>query len=242
MSLGVTLISKEGIVLASDSRATIGDPRGLTVSNDTVQKIFQINRNVGLIMAGEGAIGATLVDALNQEIKAQQSQNGRELFIEETVQICFKLANHLFSVWFGAPQMTPQGLARPWAFLTLSLTGFNSENKPETYILISANGFAPGKDTMGFTAIGVVPLAIYLFNRLYERSLSMEACMKLAAYAILETATQDGKVGGPLQMAVIKEDEGFQRISEEKIRELVQEAKGYRLHLKKLFMEELKEE
>src|SRR5208282_1453346 len=39
--LAVAIKATDAIVMASDSRGTIGDPRGLTAVNDTQQKVFQ---------------------------------------------------------------------------------------------------------------------------------------------------------------------------------------------------------
>ena len=49
-----------------------------------------------------------------------------------------------------------------------------------------------------------MPLAIYLLNRLYRRDLSLDVAKDLAYYCIAETASQDGKVGGPIRVATAR--------------------------------------
>jgi hypothetical protein len=49
----------------------------------------------------------------------------------------------------------------------------------------------------GSAAIDVAALAIYLLNRMHSRALDLEIAKDLAAYSILETASQGGKIGGP---------------------------------------------
>jgi hypothetical protein len=55
----------------------------------------------------------------------------------------------------------------------------------------------------GFGVDGVAQYALYLLNRLYDPASVMDDLKCLAAYIIAETASQDGKVGGPIQMATI---------------------------------------
>jgi 20S proteasome alpha/beta subunit len=45
MTLVTCFRGKDGVVLAADSRGTIGDPRGLTAINDTQQKLLSLNIN-----------------------------------------------------------------------------------------------------------------------------------------------------------------------------------------------------
>jgi hypothetical protein len=45
MTLVVAIKARDGIVLAGDSRGTIGDPRGLTAINDTQQKVHHLGNH-----------------------------------------------------------------------------------------------------------------------------------------------------------------------------------------------------
>jgi 20S proteasome alpha/beta subunit len=51
MTLALAIKAVDAVVMAADSRGTIGDPRGLTAINDTQQKLFQLG-TCGLVMAG----------------------------------------------------------------------------------------------------------------------------------------------------------------------------------------------
>ena len=51
MTLTVGLQGHDGIVIASDSRGTFGDPREITAQNDTIKKVYLV-RNVGISQAG----------------------------------------------------------------------------------------------------------------------------------------------------------------------------------------------
>lgn len=47
--------------------------------------------------------------------------------------------------------------------------------------------------------------------------MTIESLVRLAAYLISETATQDPKVGGPIQVATITADSGFQLLSRDQV-------------------------
>jgi len=84
------------------------------------------------------------------------------------------------------------------------LAGYDAGHRPKILNLGSPSpfNFAPNLSTTGFGAAGIVPLAVYLLNRLYRRGLDLEIAKDLATYCIAETASQDGKVGGPIRLAV----------------------------------------
>jgi len=228
MTLAISLISNEGIALVSDSRATVGDPRGLTTSNDTVQKIFQLSKNIGLAVAGAGDIGATIVDNIEKKISDTQDIN------TATKNICKALKEN-FRQWFPKPVATEKGYVRDWPPLLFIVCGYSIDNKPYSYILASANYFAPQKSTMGFHTIGVIPLAVYLLNRLYKKDSPLQTTIELGAYCILETASQDGKVGGPLQAAIIEPSKGFKFLTNEKINNIISKVKQHRKNLQDSF-------
>ena len=61
MSLLVCLRGTDGLVLATDSRGTFGDPRGVTAQNDQIKKLYLANERVGILVAGAGDLGSTVV-------------------------------------------------------------------------------------------------------------------------------------------------------------------------------------
>jgi len=237
MTLALSLMSEKGIALVSDSRATVGDVRGLTTSNDTVQKIFKLSEKIGLEVAGAGDIGATLVDDIAKKIPGTDDINSA------VKKIC-KLLKENFNQWFPKPVATEKGFVKDWPPLIFTVSGYSSANKPDSYILVSQNYFVPQKSTMGFHAIGIIPLAIYLLNRLYRKDSSLQTITELGAYCILETASQDGKVGGPLQIAIIEPSKGFKFLTEDEKKVIISNVKKHRRNLQDSFyrLEEEKNE
>ncbi len=75
---------------------------------------------------------------------------------------------------------------------------------------------------------GVPQYAIYLANRYYAPSISKQQAKALAHYLISETASQDTKVGGPIQIAEVTAQHGYVEVSEDEI--AMVEAKNKKLN------------
>lgn len=236
MSLAIAIETKEGIAVASDSRGTFGDPRGVTGANDTIQKVYGLTRYTAMAVAGANEIGATLLDLLLPDIQKENLEG-----IDAVLEATRKLFREKYSEWFpGLPAMpSPQAphLQRPG--LVIILAGYRIvDNKPtqaRLYTLISQLEFVPSLSNYGFAIIGVPQYAIYLLNRLYSVDMPLRSAVELAAYCISETATQDGKVGGPIQIADISPSNGLRAYTKEEVAGIVEENKKQSQSLQSLF-------
>lgn len=236
MSLAIAIQTNEGIAVASDSRGTFGDPRGATGANDTIQKVYGLTRYTAVAIAGANEIGATLLDLLIPTIQ----QNNLE-GVDDILQATRQLFKDKYNEWFPhLPAMpSPQAphLQRPG--LVAILAGYRitngKPNQPMLYSVISQLDFVPSLSNYGFAIIGVPQYAIYLLNRLYSKGMPLRSAVELAAYCISETATQDGKVGGPVQIAEITMGSGFRAYSEEEAADITEENKKQSQSLRSLF-------
>lgn len=162
MSLAIAIQTNEGIAIASDSRGTFGDPRGVTAANDTIQKVYGLTKYTAMAVAGANEIGATLLDLLVPVIQ-QGSLEGIDNILQATCQ----LFRSKYDEWFpNLPAMpSPQAphLQRPG--LVVILAGYRMANgkpsQPMLYTLISQLGFVPSLSNYGFAVIGVPQYAIY---------------------------------------------------------------------------------
>jgi 20S proteasome alpha/beta subunit len=66
MTLALAIKAVDAVVMAADSRGTIGDPRGLTAINDTQQKLFQLGTR-GLVMAGASEMALAILDEFGKQ-------------------------------------------------------------------------------------------------------------------------------------------------------------------------------
>jgi 20S proteasome alpha/beta subunit len=227
MTLAISLLCDEGIVLAADSRATVGDPRGLTTSNDNVQKLFGLSDKIGIAIAGAGELGAHFVDIIENKITESDD-------IKNATKKISKAAVENFSKWYPGPRELGNDYIKQYPPLLLIVCG-HSSGAPFSYLLNSQSLFVPQKCTMGFQAIGVVPLGVYLLNRLYKKDAPITAILELGAYCIQETASQDGKVGGPLQIMKIEPDRGITFLTKDDIKSINSKVRKHRENLQNSF-------
>jgi len=122
--------------------------------------------------------------------------------------------------------------------LNITISGFDNHDTGylhRIYSLNSGSNFAPQLFNTGICLTGVPQYAIYLLHRLFSSEMSVENALSLSAYVITETATQDGKVGGPLQLMSLKDGENVVEISQDDINKIVEENNTRSIKLRELF-------
>jgi 20S proteasome alpha/beta subunit len=197
MTLVTCFRGRDGVVLAADSRGTIGDPRALTAINDTQQKLFQLSKFTGIVSFGQAELAAQMI----VEIRAKL---GPEHFhFSEVFELTREVVMNKYEEWF---KPIPREHRQVLGFI---LGGLERDGTSKIYYLTSPLNFAPQLSTTG-TALGGIPqYATYLVHRLYNPEMTTDDLVSLAAYVISETATQDPKVGGPIKIAVISPTKGY---------------------------------
>jgi len=205
MTLIVALKGKDGIVVASDSRGTFGDPRGVTAQNDTIKKVHLV-KNVAVLMAGSEQANIIIEEAA-REVEQVNSSGVTDIMTKIR-----EVGRRKFSEWyqgfpfFPLPQQNP-GFVRP--SIQLVIAGYDVDRSgtqgavPRMYSMTSNYDFAPNLHDFGFAIGGVGQYALYLLNRLYSPDMTTTSLKHLATYVVTETAAQDGKVGGPVQLGVV---------------------------------------
>lgn len=238
MTLIVALKGLDGIVLAADSRGTYGDPRAVTAQNDSMIKLHQLSRHAGLLMAGDAGLG-------NQLLASWPGDRSASIPTPTLTETFRQHVRSQYNAWFqgfAIQQVAGSTLpVRPQ--LSFVIAGYDSDTAgmstiPTLYNLNSFYDFAPVRLDHGFALDGIAQYALYLFNRLYRDGYSTEKLKSLAAYAITETASQDGKVGGPIRMATISPADGYFEISAADIEALVTQNKRRSEALRRSFFGE----
>lgn len=225
MTLNLCLKGIDGMVLASDSRGTFGDPRSVTAQNDNMKKLYAVSKYVGVLVAGSGELGATIMDEIPDRIRNSNVEG-----VTPVMNEIRKILIERFDQWFKGFSIVPiQGVPNPVRPTLLVIVGgyeVDAQGKPtvqKIYSLNCHNNFAPMLHDYGYALNGVAQYALYLLNRLYTQNLTVEKLLPLAAYVITETASQDGKVGGPVQLMKIMPNEGCVILKTEEINRIVQD-------------------
>ena len=220
MTLVIGLKAKDGVILASDSRAS-----STITSNDTVQKIFKLGEHSAIGIAGDGGLAMYFLD----QIKPELNHGTGISHLAEQVRVAGKKT---FNDFFEhlLPEQRPS--------LSLLLIGYTLEDKPEMYTLNSKDNFVPRKGVTGFECIGIPYIADYLLNRLYESDIKMEAGAEMCVLCIQETSSQDRSVGGPTRVATFSSSKAFQEMSSSQIEKLKQKAEQFQISQKNRFYPE----
>ena len=211
MTLTICIIAKDGIVLASDSRAS-----SFLTSNDTVKKIFKLDDHNAVGIAGDGPLAMHFFDTISSELNFR---NGVSVLVEQMRLLGKARFDEFFS------HQTPKD--RP--SLSIILAGYMLDGKPEIYTLNSNDNFVPRKSPTGFECIGIPIIANYLLNRLYEPDVITQHAAELATFCIKETSSQDNRVGGPTQVASFSNTKQYAELSRDEIHKIEKKCDQFRL-------------
>lgn len=211
MTLTICIIAKDGIVFASDSRAS-----SFLTSNDTVKKIFKLDDHNAVGIAGDGPLAMHFFDTISSELNFR---NGVSVLAEQMRSLGKARFDEYFS--HQLPKDRPS--------LSIVLAGYMTSNKPEIYTLNSNDNFVPRKSPTGFECIGIPIIANYLLNRLYEPDVTTQHAAELATFCIRETSSQDNRVGGPTQIAFFSNIKQYAELSREEIDRIEKKCDQFRL-------------
>jgi 20S proteasome alpha/beta subunit len=221
MTLLVALRGKDGIVAATDSRGTFGDPRGVTAQNDSQQKAHIVAPHAAVLIAGAGELGTQLISEISATAHSRKIDG-----VSNVLDLARQTARKRYAEWFPhlPPAVVPgtPAIARPdLQFVVVGYDPDESGNytQPRLYSSGSALDFPPSLHEYGFVLSGIAQYALYLLNRLYEADRTLADLQSLAVYVITETASQDGKVGGPVRCVTITRD-GASVMTDEKVTEI----------------------
>ncbi|HEX6395749.1 MAG TPA: hypothetical protein VFZ97_20140 [Acidimicrobiales bacterium] len=226
MTLLVALKSTDGIALAADSRGTFGDPRGITAQNDSQQKARVLAPHVAVLQAGTGDVGTLLIQEVTQQI-----QNANLDGVTPVMEVLRSHSRQRYNEWFPsvpaipAPALAQMGQTATRPDLVFIVAGYEvgsgGADAQKLYSLGSQLDFSPMLHDYGFAVQGVAQYALYLLNRLYEPGRTVQEMTALAAYVITETASQDGKVGGPVNLVTISEQNGCVHLSAQEVENII---------------------
>lgn len=211
MTLTICIVAKDGIVLASDSRAS-----AFLTSNDTVKKIFRLDDHNAVGIAGDGPLAMHFFDTISNDLNFR---NGISVLVEQLRSLGKTRFDDFFS--HQEPKDRPS--------LSIILAGYMTDGKPEVYTLSSNDNFVPRKSPTGFECIGIPIIANYLLNRLYEPEITTQHASELATFCIKETSSQDNRVGGPIQIAAFSDTKQYAELSRDEIDRIEKKCDQFRL-------------
>lgn len=210
MTLTIGIIARDGVVMASDSRLS-----STLYSNDTVEKIIELDEHTAVGIAGDGTLATHLFDLIKQKLDLS-------LGIENVAeQICTELSER-FDKYY--PKVAPEKRD----ILDLLLIGYTKEAQPKAHIysLSSVDNFIPRQSPSGHNSIGIPHIANYLLNRIHVKDvINSQEAAKLSVLCIRETGHQYNSVGGKIKVVTFSDTKKFQIIPNTQMTSLINECK-----------------
>ncbi|WP_100444311.1 proteasome subunit beta [Glycomyces xiaoerkulensis] len=212
----VSLKSAEGIVMAGDRRATMGN----YISSRDIEKVFAADGYSLIGIAGTAGIGIELVKLYQLELEHYEKIEGSSLTLDGK-------ANRLATMLRGNLGIALQGLAVVPLF-----GGFDNDAED-----LSRAGRIFSFDVVGgvyeerdFDSIGSGSIfAKSSLKKRYRRGLETDEAVKIAVEALYDAADDDSATGGPdptrdlYPVVMTATAEGTERVDEERVAETARE-------------------
>lgn len=193
----VGLVCKDGVVLLSDKRATMGT----LVAHKIVQKSFTIDKHIGATVAGAVADAQTLIRLLQAEAKLYRMRRGEEMSVEAAATLA---GNVLFS-------------SRFYPMIVQLILGGVDKNGPRLYS-IDPLGSAI-EDKIVSTGSGS-PVAYGVLEDSYKEDMPIEKGVKVGVRAIRSALERDAMTGNGIDIIKITQ-EGMKKLSPEEVEKIL---------------------
>ena len=187
------LVCKDGIVMATEMRATMGN----LIGHKTTQKLFKISDNMALTVAGLVGDAQMLARWLSAEVKLYELKTGTSMSLKASSTLMANIMN-------GRRYM-------PF-WVQLLLGGIDSKGG-HVYSLDAAGGSIPDKfQTTGSGS----PFVYGVLEDRFVENLSVKQGKELGVRALTAAMKRDSASGDGISMCVI-DSNGYHKVSQEDI-------------------------
>ena len=186
----IGIVSKDGVVLASEKRATMGN----IIAHKEVRKVFKIDDNLGLTTAGLVGDAQLLARYIKAEVQLYRLKRGSPMSVRAASTL---MANIL----------------RGGFYVGLIMGGWDKEGG-HVYSLDAAGGSIEDK----YVSVGSGSLFAYgVLEDNYKEDLDLDASVDLAVKALNAAMKRDSASGDGMTIVKITPD-GFEEMEEEQLR------------------------
>lgn len=192
----IGLTCKDGVVLATDTRATAG----YEIASKEARKVYRITDRIGVTVAGSVGDTQALVRTLRSEARYYRRREGAPI----NVRAAAKLTSNIFVSSRALPYLA-----------VLILAGVD-ESGPSMYMLSLDGSLIEEK--MVSTGSGS-PVAYGYLESEYEEDISVEEALPIAIKSLKSAMERDIATGNEMKVAKITE-EGYEELSSEKIKQM----------------------
>ena len=187
----IGIVSNDGVVLASEKRATMGN----IIAHKEVRKVFKIDDNLGLTTAGLVGDAQLLARYIKAEVNLYRLKRGAPMSVRAASTL---MANIL----------------RGGFYVGLIMGGWDSEGG-HVYSLDAAGGSIPDK----YVSVGSGSLFAYgVLEDNFKDDITLEGSVDLAVRALNAAMKRDSASGDGMTVVKITSG-GFEEIPEDQLRE-----------------------
>ena len=191
------IVCKEGVVIATETRATMGT----LIAHKETKKLYKIDEHIALATAGLVGDLQVLARYLNAEANLYRLKRDVKMPVQSAATLMSNIMN--------------QRKFYPY-YVQLILGGFDSTGG-HIYSLDAAGGAIPDKYTSGGSGS---PYVYGVLEDLYEENMTVDQGIDIAIRAIDAAKKRDSASGGLTNIAVITKD-GFKEISQDEIKKRI---------------------
>lgn len=194
------LVCKDGIVLGTDTRATLGT----FVAHKRAKKVYAIDDHVAMTIAGGVADAQTVVEMLRANSKLYKYEKGMPIPISAVARLA---ANLLFQ-------------SRYYPFILQSIIGGMDDTGGHIFALDPLGSVTEEKYVS--TGSGS-PVAYGVLEPGYKEGMSMKEAIPLVVRAVSSAMKRDSASGDSFDVAVISKD-GYRELSEQEKKGIITQA------------------
>lgn len=201
LSTGTTtvgLVCTDGIIMASDRRATMG----YFIANKDIQKIYQVDDRLSMTIAGGVGDAQALIRLMQAEASLYKFKHGKNMSVKAAAML---LSNLLHNYKF-------------YPFYVQLLIGGVSDEKSEVFSLDAVGGMTDEKYVS--TGSGS-PVAYGLLEEMYKEGGSVKDNLRTAAKAVAAAMKRDAATGESVDLVSVTKA-GFKRYERAEVDKLLQ--------------------
>lgn len=180
----VGIVCKDGVVLATEQRATMGN----FIASKTAKKVYQIDDLVAMTIAGSVGDAQQIVRIMNVESKLYKMRRKESMTIKGFTTLLSNMLNG----------------QRYYPYMVQLLVGGYDKNGPSIYSLDAMGGNI--EETRAVSTGSGSPMAYGVLEDRYREDMSTEEGVELAARALHNAMKRDSASGENIDVVVITKD------------------------------------
>ncbi|WP_440951298.1 archaeal proteasome endopeptidase complex subunit beta [Methanosphaerula subterraneus] len=192
----IGIVFKDGIILATEKRATMGN----MIASKRAKKVYQVADRIGMTTAGGVGDAQQLARIMTVECNLYQIRRGRSISVGAASTL---LSNYL-------------NQNRYFPYYVQLLVGGVDATGPSVYS-VDAMGGATREDDIVATGSGS-PMAYGVLEDRYKPDLSQDEAIELAIRALRAAMRRDSASGEGIHVVIITKD-AYSELSEERLQQ-----------------------